>query len=289
METRNAATIHTSEALTVRSENNGQEYRISVSLPASYDHKPETTFPVVYVMDGNVLFEMVTGIGRLMQMGGLMPEVIVVAVGYPLEEFYGADYQQFFTRRAKDLTSVRDERYEQFVRKVTQNETLQLETGSAESFRKFVTGEVTALVEGRYRASAEDKTLLGYSTGGHFAVYAMLRQPRSFQRYIIGSPSLGFGDGALFELETAYAAEHKELPVKLFLAIGEQEQHPSFSPSGYLGTIISVSDFYRFAAILQERGYESLQFSKRLFKGFDHTDVIGPTVAAGLRNVFAEK
>ena len=77
MKTRTAATIHTSEALTVRSENTGQDYRISVSLPASYDHKPETTFPVIYVMDGNIMFEMVTGIARLMQMGGLLPEVIL--------------------------------------------------------------------------------------------------------------------------------------------------------------------------------------------------------------------
>jgi predicted alpha/beta superfamily hydrolase len=230
---------------------------------------------------------MVTGIARLMQMGGLLPEVIVASIGYPLEGFYGADFQQFFMRRAKDLTSVRDERYEQFVRKVTQNADLAIETGGAEPFRKFVTEEVTALVEGRYRASAVDKTLLGDSSGGHFAIYAMLRQPRSFQRYVVGSPSLGFGERALFKLESEYAEQYKELPVKLFLGIGGQEEHPSFSAAGYLGTIVSVSDFYRFVAILQERGYEGLQFAKRLFEGFDHTDVIGPIVAAGLRDVFA--
>ena len=289
MKTRTAATIHTSEALTVKSENTGQEYRISVSLPASYDHKPETTFPVIYVVDGNLVFEMVTGISRVMQMGGLLPEVIVVSIGYPLEGFYGNDFQQFFIRRAKDLTSVVDERYEQFAAKVSGAGSSAIKTGGAEPFRKFVTEEITSLVEERYRASLEDKTLLGDSTGGHFALYTMLRQPDSFLRYVVGSPSLGFGDRALFKMESEYAKDHRELPVKLFLGIGGQEEHAPFSPAGYLGVIVSVSDFFRFSAILQERGYEGLQLTKRVFEGFDHTDVIGPIVAAGLRNVFANR
>jgi predicted alpha/beta superfamily hydrolase len=45
--TRNAATIHTSDVLNVRSKNTNQEYRISVSLPASYDYEPEKIYPIV--------------------------------------------------------------------------------------------------------------------------------------------------------------------------------------------------------------------------------------------------
>ena len=287
MITRTAASIHTSETLTVKSENTRQEYRISVGLPPSYDHKPETTFPVVYVVDGNLLFEMVIGITRVMQMGGLLPEFIVVSIGYPLEGFYGGDFQQFFSRRAKDLTSVMDEQYEQFVRQVSKNEQMEIETGGAEPFRKFVTEELPSLVETRYRASSEDKTLLGDSSGGHFAIYTLLRQPQSFQKYVVGSPSLGFGEGALFKMESEFAKQNKELPVKMFLGIGSEEEHAPFSPAGYLGEIVSVSDFYRFSAILQDRGYDGLQLTKRVFDGFDHTDVIGPIVAAGLRVVFS--
>ncbi len=51
--------------------------------------------------------------------------------------------------------------------------------------------------------------------------------------------------------------------------------------------IVSFSDFYRFAAILEERGYDGLKFGKRLFQGFDHTDVFGPIAAASLKRVFA--
>jgi predicted alpha/beta superfamily hydrolase len=164
-----------------------------------------------------------------------------------------------------------------------------IKTGGAEPFRKFVTDELPTLIESRYRASSEDKTLLGASSGGHFAIYAMLQQPQSFEKYVIGSPSLGYGEGALFKLESEYAKQHKDLPIKLFLGIGGEEEHAPFSPAGYIGTIVSVSDFYRFTAILQERGYEGLQLTTRVFEGFDHTDVGGPLVAAGLRNVFANR
>jgi predicted alpha/beta superfamily hydrolase len=162
-----------------------------------------------------------------------------------------------------------------------------LKPGGAESFRKFITEELTPVIEERYRVNPADKTLLGDSSSGHFALYTLLRQPQDFQRYIIGSPSLGFGDRALFKFENEYAKDHKELPAKLFLGIGDQEEHAPFSPTGYLGTIVSVSDFYRFAAILEDRGYRGLQLSKMVFTGFDHTDVFGPIVAAGLKSVFA--
>ncbi|MFC1997682.1 alpha/beta hydrolase [Chloroflexota bacterium] len=286
MSSRTEATIHTSDVLEVVSKNTGDKYQVSISLPPSYDHKPAISFPVVYVMDGSLFFEIVSGTARMMQLGGLIPEVVIVSVGYPLESFYGADYLQFFSRRAKDLTSAIDEKYEKFVRSVIKTEDIVIETGGAEPFRKFVTDELSTLIEGRYRVLPDDKTLLGDSTGGHFALYTLLCEPRAFQRYIVGSPALGTGERALFKKESEYAKNHKDLPARLFLGIGDQEEHSRFSPSGYLGTIVSVSDFYRFAAILEDRSYEGLKLTKRVFSGFDHTDVIGPIVAAGLRSVF---
>jgi hypothetical protein len=134
MGSRTAATIHTSDSYIVKSENTGKEFQIKVGLPPSYDHNPEASFPVVYVMDGNLLFEIATGIARGMQLGNLIPEIVVVSVGYPLESFHGNDFYQFFVRRACDLTSVVDERYENFVRKVVQHEDLEVKTGGGRVF-----------------------------------------------------------------------------------------------------------------------------------------------------------
>lgn len=103
-----------------------------------------------------------------------------------------------------------------------------------------------------------------------------------------GSPTLGYGEKALFKLESAYAGAHQELPARPFLGIGDQEELAPFSALGHRGVIVTVSDFYRFAAILQVRGYDRLQFTKCVFTGFDHSDVPGLTFAAGLRYIFQE-
>ena len=76
-------------------------------------------------------------------------------------------------------------------------------------------------------------------------------------------------------------------PKELLAFFGDVETFTT--PAGYLGVIVSVSDFYVFSAIFQESGYEGLQLTKRVFEGFDHTDVGALIVTAGLRNVFANR
>ena len=289
MNARTRASIHTSEVLTVVSENTGQEYQIALGLPPSYNHEPEKSFPAIYVVDGNLLFEMVTGITRMMQLGREIPEVVVVSIGYPLEGFYGDDFNEFFIRRAKDLTAVVDKRYEQFLKDSFEIEHMEIETGGAEHFLNFVAEELTSVIEARYRVSSTNRTLLGHSSGGHFALYTLLHKPEVFENYVVGSPSLGFGEGVLFKMESEYAKQHKKLPGKLFLGIGDEEEYSSFSPAGYLGTIVSVSDFVRFAAIIRERAYDGMNFAKKVFEGYGHTDVVGPFISAGLKYVLANE
>jgi len=261
LKTRTKASIHTTEVMTVVSQNTNQEYRISISLPSSYDHKPNRFFPAIYVVDGNLLFEMVTGISRMMQQGRVIPEMVVVSIGYPLEGFYGEDFRQFFIRRAKDFTAVVDKQYEHSLGNVFKIEQMEIETGGAEQFLEFISEELTSMIKARYRVNSEDRTLLDHSTGGHFVLYTLLHQPKVFQRYIVGSPSLGIGQGVLFDMESEYAKQHKDLPVSLFRSIGEEEEHSFLSHATYLDTIVSVSDWFRFAAIIEDRGYDDLTFS----------------------------
>ncbi len=224
-----------------------------------------------------------------MQLNGTLPEVVIISIGYPFEGFSGDEYKQFFVRRAKDLTAVVDESYHKFVKNVAEIEGVEIETGGAECFLEFITEELVPTVEERYRVNPNDRTLLGHSTGGHFALYALLQQPQMFHKYAIGSPSLGFGNEVLFEMENEYAKQSNGLPVKLFFGIGEEEEHSPFSQAGYLGTIVSVSGFYRFAALLEERGYADLRFSKKVFEGHGHTDVMGPFVTSALKYLFSNE
>jgi hypothetical protein len=73
------------------------------------------------------------------------------------------------------------------------------------------------------------------------------------------------------------------------LGIGEEEEYSIYSPAGYRGAIVSVSSFYRFAAIIKEREYAGLQFFQKVFEGHDHTDMVGPFVAAALKYLFSNE
>jgi hypothetical protein len=72
------------------------------------------------------------------------------------------------------------------------------------------------------------------------------------------------------------------------LGIGEEEELSALSPARYIGEIVSVSDLYRFAAVLEDRGYPNLLISKKVFEGHGHTDVLGAFVASGLRYLFSD-
>jgi predicted alpha/beta superfamily hydrolase len=281
-----AASIQSSEVINVSSESTGDVYQISVGLPNSYFTDPTRIFPVVYMLDANIEFEAVVGLARLLQLGGVLPEFVVVGIGYPLAGNYGDGLSEFAKRRARDLTSAADDRYGQFIADAF-NVDGTIETGDSEQFLGFIADELLPLIEGQYRLDPDDRTLLGHSAGGHFALYALLRQPQLFNRYAVGSPSLGLGEGRLFDLEKELASKSDDLPIRLFLGIGSEEEPSSDSLSRYMAQIISVSLVNQFTALLQGRGYRNLSMYTKVFEGHGHFDVFGPFVTTGLDYLFS--
>ena len=73
-------------------------------------------------------------------------------------------------------------------------------TGGARLFLQVIELELLPMVEAEYRACPGDRALLGHSAGGMFALYTLWQEPRSFRRFVVGSPPLGWGEEALFFL-----------------------------------------------------------------------------------------
>jgi predicted alpha/beta superfamily hydrolase len=135
----------------------------------------------VYTTDANIEFEAVVGLARLMQLGGRIPEFVVVGIGYPLAGNYGDGLAEFGKRRARDLTSTTDERYGRFIADAF-NVDGTIETGGSEQFLGFIADELLPLIEGQYRLDPDDRTLLGHSAGGHFALLRPLAPARAVQQ-----------------------------------------------------------------------------------------------------------
>jgi predicted alpha/beta superfamily hydrolase len=79
-------------------------------------------------------------------------------------------------------------------------------------------------IQANYRIDSKDTSVLGHSFGGLFALYALLKAPDTFNRYIISSPSIWWNPQTIFEYEENLASEHSDLSAKVFLSAGTLEE-----------------------------------------------------------------
>jgi hypothetical protein len=92
---------------------------------------------------------------------------------------------------------------------------------------------------------------------------------------VSGSPIVPYGDGFALRQEAEYARKHKDLPVRLFLSVGELEEMAR-----------PVNDFGR---ILSERNYMGLEMEMRTIEGERHASNKPETYNRGLRFIFQDE
>jgi hypothetical protein len=92
---------------------------------------------------------------------------------------------------------------------------------------------------------------------------------------VSGSPIVPYGDGFALQQEGEYASKHKNLPVRLFLSVGELEE--------------MAWPVNEFARILSERDYSGLKMEMRTIPGEGHASNKPETYNRGLRFIFQEE
>jgi predicted alpha/beta superfamily hydrolase len=246
------------------SEITGRTYQISVALPENYATSNKT-YPVLYTVDANAQFGTVVETARLSHLPpwNLVPELIVVGIGYPVGRFTNARAPRGF-----DLTPTED---------------LDLRPdgggGGAPGFLEFIRRELIPLIELEFRADSADRALYGHSIGGLFALYALLEGEGTFQSVIAGSPAIGWNHRVIFRMESAYAESHDSLPAQLFISCGFLEDIPGYGQS--------VSNIKELVTILESRNYKELQIETAYFEDENHISVIPATISRGLRAIYA--
>ncbi len=261
----------------VTSTTTGRTYQISVALPRDYAESTGT-YPVVYAVDANGEFGIVVESARLMRIDELVPPLIVVGVGYPVGRFF--DAHEF---RTKDLTPTFDPKYHDIFVRENPDWPIPDGNGGAPAFLEFLKAELIPMIEREYRADPGDRALYGHSYGGLFAFHALLYGERTFQRFIIASPSLWWDDRVSFEHEAAYAEAHDSLPARVFLSMGanEPDELRDDVPWGRM-----VSNFKELVSILENRNYAEIELQSRLFEDEFHTSVIAASASRGLRYIY---
>jgi len=198
-----------------------------VYLPPSYGAQPQRHFPVLYLHDGQNLFDGATSfipgmdwhIGQTadqwIQEGRVEP-IIIVGI-------YNAGKQR--------------------IREYTPTRAPKLGGGSANRYAKFLLEEVRPFINMAYRAldGSENTGIGGSSLGGLVSLYVGLRQPQIFGKIAALSPSVWWNERVI--LRFAAAAPVQPLP-RIWLDIGTRE-----------GPRI-VDDVERFRDILIRKGWQ---------------------------------
>ncbi|MFN2178811.1 MAG: alpha/beta hydrolase [Candidatus Promineifilaceae bacterium] len=145
-------------------------------------------------------------------------------------------------------------------------------SGGADNFLEFIRKELKPFIQANYRIDSKDASVLGHSFGGLFALYALLKAPDTFNRYIISSPSIWWNPQTIFEYEENLASEHSDLSAKVFLSAGTLEESMQVPVRGVPARF--VTNIQAMANKLHSRGYENLSLTQHVFE--DESHVSGP-------------
>lgn len=263
------------------SDRTGVTHSVLVSAPYGHDEYGAADYPLLIVLDGNLIAGTAAETARLQASTAEAQEVIVACVGT------AAGLEAHTLRRLKDYspqalrpadpTAAADSQVVQMLERRMAEAGLSPEAGSggAEAFLGFLTWELLPALHARYRIRTADIGLAGHSGGGIFATYAMLGRARPFRRYIIGSSPGPWLAPVLNRLERDFVSVDD--PVQVFFGVGGRElDDPALGPM----LRSSLEQMTRLATT------PGADIEVRIFPDETHASVMPQVLAGGLRRLW---
>jgi len=166
----------------------GHSYEIHIGKPI--DPPSAKGYGIIYVLDGNAMFETAAEITRLMtrKPKGYDP-AIVVGIGYPGNEPF--DVQ----RRTYDLTMKADPAK----LPVRPNGELWPATGGADELLYMLEHNIMPKLQTMFAINPHKQALFGHSLGGLFTLHALFTRSELFSHYVASSASIWWNDYALHQ------------------------------------------------------------------------------------------
>lgn len=138
------------EKFIIKSKILNQERKIFIALPKDYEEE-NTSFPVHYVLDGDITFRSYSSIVNLKSHSEEIPKAIVVGIPN-IDRHFDLDPRQ-----------------------------------NGINFLNFITNELIQYIDKNYKTN-KDRVLIGYSMSGNFAMHTFLSDQESFNMFLSGSP-----------------------------------------------------------------------------------------------------
>ena len=276
------AIIENTQVFELISDIIGDIFQITVMEPSVDSEKP---LPVVYITDANSMLGTACEAVNNMMLGGEIPPVLLVGVGYPV----GDKFDDFLRLRTRDFSPTLDKVQAASTARFADLEPAAIECGGALKFTQFLTTELRAFVASKYNIGA-DATFVGNSMGGLFGTYVLFNKPSAFQRYVLGSPWYYWDYPVSFEYERSYADNNDDLEAIVYMAAGEDEHviYPGLPEpiAGHFKNAKTSNYARKMFERLQSRDYPNLRFTGKILEGETHFTIVGGLISKGLRTVF---
>lgn len=209
----------------------GRDREVAIYLPPGYHDSPDRRYPVLYMWDGQNLFDPATAFNQEWEVDATCERLIrekkiapMIVVGI----YNGEEH------RLSEQSPWRDGRLNA--------------NGEGHAFLRWVVGFLKSYIDTEFRtlSGPEHTGVGGSSMGGLTSLYAAYRYPLVFGRVIAMSPAFWFARSQIFRY---IAANARPVGTKIYLDCGEKETarvHPK-------------RDFYKMAAsmadLLRQQGF----------------------------------
>jgi len=237
-------------------------FSIFVSVPAGYDESVKNKYPVVYLLDANLYFDIIaTTIKKYTEVGLLSP-VILVGIGYK-------NLETMDSLRARDYTyPIAIPAYEMGI------------SGEADKFFSFIKNELIPNIDTGYSIDTTNRILMGHSLGGYFTLYALQQSLAGkysiFSSYIAASPSTHYNHNYLLT-QFGKVGEETQDKTKLYVTFGgledneEEEEDLTMLKTNQILSALSTS--------LKSR----INYKGDIYSNLGHMDTQFPTFVKGLQ------
>jgi predicted alpha/beta superfamily hydrolase len=247
---------------TITSDITGKDYQLYLSFPKSYTTKDTISYPILYVMDGQINFSTIRGMRTLFDLGPLIEDVIIVGIG---TSNWKVNRYQDFTPSVD--TSEDEERKGTF------------KSGGAAKFLESIKTEITPFLDKNYKTNA-DRGITGHSLGGLFTAYCLVNSDGYFTRFGINSPSLWWDNDKVLNQAVAQFTENKiwDLPqTKVFISVGDRE-----------GSSM-VPTMMKFSKYLEDSNYENIDLKWKIFDEENHISVVPTSLNKTIYTLYGKK
>jgi predicted alpha/beta superfamily hydrolase len=190
------------EVITIPSKVLNQERQIYIHVPKKDSANPDKTFPVLYLLDGENHFHILSAYIDYLSHYEIIPPIMVVGI--------------ISKDRRKDLTPTKSTIDYFGTADSTYNT-----SGGNEHFFQFLQVELIPYIESNYKVEPY-KIFAGHSFGGITTINCMFTHPDMFNAWIAISPSLWWDNKYILKLVENKLTKSVYLNKKLFYSVGNE-------------------------------------------------------------------